>query len=623
MELLRSPERASTSAIWVECLDCGHRSAYHPTAANCPNCQGEWQQAVYDYAALGKRLPERLAQRPFDMWRYRELLPIQAYYPSLSMGEGGTPLIHAPNLGMMLGCPNIYIKDERQGPTNSFKDRQAAIGIAALKEAGITEAVLASTGNVAIAYSAHAARAGIKLWAFITSLVPAEKMREIAIYGTQVIKVTATYDQAKKLAAEFARQRGFYLERGARTIPSVEGMKTIAFEIAEQLSADACIADAGSAAAPGSAPWRVPDWYFQAVSGGLGPLGVQKGFAELRAMGLTDGLPGLAIIQAEGCAPMVQAWKDGLAAAKPVLNPRTHIATLATGDPGRTYTLLQERIREAGRGIFESVPDEETFRTIHILAKMEGISVEPAAAVAFAGLIRLARAGRFKTSDVIVVNCTGHTMPVETTILGEGWSRDVVLPGQPLPALSAETPAATLPGSRQALPAFKPIPPGEGSVKETPEEGLLAALSQVSAERYPRIVIVDDTPDARRLIRRILQASSATGGDYEIFEAANGRQAIELIRQSLPDLIILDLMMPEVDGFAVLDDLKAHTETAAIPVIVVTAKSLTPEDARRLNGHIHALMQKGEFMSDDLLEEIQALLNADSGSGRDPVSKSG
>jgi threonine synthase len=114
------------------------------------------------------------------------------------MGEGGTPLIHAANLGLMLGCPNIYIKDERQGPTSSFKDRQAAVAIASLKEAGITETVLASTGNVAIAYSAYAARAGIKLWAFLTSLVPAEKMREVAIYGTQVVKVTASYDQATK-----------------------------------------------------------------------------------------------------------------------------------------------------------------------------------------------------------------------------------------------------------------------------------------------------------------------------------------------------------------------------------------------------------------------------------------
>ena len=106
------------------------------------------------------------------MWRYKELLPVVNHNPELSLGEGGTPLLKASNLGMMLGIPNLYIKDERQGPTTSFKDRQAAVTIAAMKEAGVTEAVIASTGNVAIAYSAYAARAGIKLWAFITSLVP-------------------------------------------------------------------------------------------------------------------------------------------------------------------------------------------------------------------------------------------------------------------------------------------------------------------------------------------------------------------------------------------------------------------------------------------------------------------
>ncbi len=604
--------------IQVECLDCGKHSTYHTLETQCPHCGSEWRQAVYDYASLGKRLPGLLERRPFDMWRYRELLPLTGFNPSLSMGEGGTPLIHAPNLGLMLGCPNIYIKDERQGPTNSFKDRQAAIGVAALKEAGITEAVLASTGNVAIAYSAHAARAGIKLWAFVTSLVPAEKMREVAIYGTQVVKVTATYDQAKKLAAEFARQRGYYLERGARTIPSVEGMKTIAFEIAEQLSAGFFPA-AGFSPASGFSPaampedqsvedpasmhtetskngrtqyspaaWRVPDWYFQSVSGGLGPLGVQKGFHELMLMGLTRRMPGMAIIQAEGCSPMVKAWEQDLNVAEPVLDPRTHIATLATGDPGRTYTLLRERIQQGGgEGLFAAVSDEETFRTIHILAKMEGVSVEPAAAVAFAGLIRLARLGKINPNDTIVVNCTGHTLPVETSILGDGWARSVEVS----PAYTSTMPASTV----FAAPPLSPLP-------ASPQEGLLSALNQVTAERFPRIAIVDDTPDARRLIRRILQST----GDYTIFEATNGRDAIELVRQELPDLIILDLMMPEVDGFTVLDELKSQPETASIPVIVVTAKSLTADENRRLRGQIHSLMQKGEFLSDELLEEIQS-----------------
>jgi threonine synthase len=487
------------------------------------------------------------------------------------MGEGGTPLIEAPNLGMMLGLNHLFIKDERQGPTASFKDRQAAVNVMALKEAGITEAVLASTGNVAIAYSAYAVRGGIKLWAFLTSLVPEEKMREVALYGTQVVKVTGTYDQAKQVAAQFAEQRGLYLEKGARSIPSVEAMKTIAFEIVEQLAQPPnCVAQVGNTRQD-QAVWRAPDWYIQAVSGGLGPLGVQKGFSELYQMGLTDRVPAIACIQIEGCAPMVRSWQAGRDQAEVVPSPRTHITTLSTGDPGKTYTILRTAALKNG-GTFESVSDEEAFRMIHILAKMEGISVEPAAAVAFAGLIKLARAGIINSDDVIVVNCSGHTMPIERIILGEGWSHDVAA-------------AATRLG-------------------ETPIEGLLAALSHLSADRFPRVAIVDDNADARRLIRRILQARD----NFALFEAADGQDALGLLEQEQPDLIILDLMMPGVDGFSVLDALKENPKTAAVPVIVVTAKELTSEEKRRLGGQIHGLMQKGKFLSDDLAQEVKSLV---------------
>ena len=134
--------------------------------------------------------------------------------------------------------------------------------------------------------------------------------------------------------------------------------------------------------------------------------------------------------------------------------------------------------------------------------------------------------------------------------------------------------------------------------------GLLAALNRVTDDRFPNILIVDDTKEARRLIRRILQAQ----GNYTLMEAANGRQAIEIAQKELPDLIILDLMMPELDGFAVLDALKANTQTAPIPVVVVTAKELTPDEKKRLSGQIYSLMQKGEFMNDELLDEVRSLI---------------
>ncbi|HNK62777.1 MAG TPA: pyridoxal-phosphate dependent enzyme, partial [Anaerolineales bacterium] len=260
----------------------------------------------------------------------------------------------------------------------------------------------------------------------------------------------------------------------------------------------------------------------------------------------------------------------GLEKAEPVISPKTHIETLATGDPGRSYEFLRNYVNTTN-GAFESVSDEEAFRAMHVLAKMEGISAEPAAAVAFAGLFKLIRAGVIKPSDTVVVNCTGHTMPAEAGVLGDNWLRDVNFPT---------------------------------STSQTPQEGLLSALTQVAPERFPKIVIVEDTTEARRLIRRILQSQ----GNFTIMEAANGREGLELILHELPDLIILDLMMPEMNGFTVIEALRANPETAAIPVIVATAKELTPDEKNRLSGHIQALLQKGDFLNDEFLEEVKSLI---------------
>ena len=166
-------------------------------------------------------------------------------------------------------------------------------------------------------------------------------------------------------------------------------------------------------------------------------------------------------------------------------------------------------------------------------------------------------------------------MSVERAILGDKWARNIVLPSK-----------------QTELPQ---------------EEGLLAALSKVTDDKYSKILIVDDTEDARRLIRRILQAS----GNFTILEAENGVQGVKISQEELPNLIILDLMMPEMDGFSVLDALKATSSTANIPVIIVTAKELTQDEKERLNGQVQGLMQKGEFMNADLINEVQSNINKD------------
>jgi threonine synthase len=557
--------------IWVECPACGYQEGMDRPLLNCPSCRGDWMDARYDYLALREQLPGLLAVRAFTMWRYWDLLPLQDPANILTMGEGGTPLLHATNLGMMLGRPHIFVKDERQGPTGSFKDRQASLAISCMKEQGITEAVVASTGNVAISYSAYSALGSIKLWTFLTSSVPADKMREVALYGSEVIKVTGTYDQTKKVAADFAEHKGLHLDQGLKSFAAKESMKTVAFETAEQLGQMMDIGYSPSAAYfPISNPqvlrFRAPDWYIQAVSGGLGPVGVWKGFKELYDMGLVDRLPKLALIQAEGCAPMVHSFRKGLEVAEPVTHPQTIITTVATGYPGLAYTYLRKRILEYG-GLFEAVSDEEAFRAMHVMAKMDGLSMEPAAGLAFAGLFKLVGAGIIQPDDVVVVNCSGHTFPVEKHLLGDTWSRS--------------------------------LDASEAAHAQGTEEGLLTSLDRLD-NRVQRVAIVEDDPDARRLLRRVLQAR----GEYQIFEAEGGCQGIEMVRQHRPDLVLLDLMMPEVDGFEVLDAIRADPDLEDTRIIVITAKTLTANERRRLSDQIEVLLQKGSFLDDDLLEEI-------------------
>ncbi|MCA9916534.1 MAG: pyridoxal-phosphate dependent enzyme [Anaerolineales bacterium] len=566
----------------IVCRACQSKFTFERPLPACPNCNNGWLDAEYDLthpkynghlAQRGQDWLQQLDKRGATLWRYRELLPLQHDENIVTLGEGWTPLIKAHNLGLMLGHPNIYIKDERQGPTGSFKDRQAAIAISAMKEAGIKEAVVASTGNVAIAYSAYSARAGIKLWVFVTSSVPADKMREVALYGSEVIKVAGTYDEAKRVAEEFAASKNLFLDRGIKGIAAKEAMKTLAFEVAEQLGS----IEAGQTPymINGSQhPWKTPDWYLQAVSGGMGPVGVMKGFAELKRLGLVAKLPKMACFQTSGCAPMANSFHRGLAVAENVQEPRTDITTLATGAPGEAYQVLRELILQHG-GTIDAITDVAAFNALHLVAKMDGISVEPATAVTFAGLFKLIREGTILPHETVVLNCSGHTFPVEKHIIGEHYTRDMMLPDT-----------------------------GElARANRSREEGLLTALEELDS-RVQRIVIVEDNLDAARLIRRILQAQ----GDFLIDEAHDGQTGLRLIQETHPNLVILDLMMPELDGFGVVEAMKADPTFKETPIIVITAKELTDDEKDRLDGKIKALLQKGSFMDSDLLNDIQRAL---------------
>ena len=552
----------------VVCLDCGHSMSPDPLPLTCAQCGSGWLQGRYDYPKAGETWRAELAQRPTTLWRYAELLPVDAEKSTISFGEGWTPLTKAVRLSKELGHERIYIKDERVSPTSSFKDRQGTLVVSYLAQHGIKELVMASTGNKAAAYAAFCARAGIRLWVFLTSTVPAEKLRELALYGAEVVKIAGTYDQAKQVAKDFAARRNLFYDTGTALLPAREAFKTIAFEIAEQLA---------RTQPTENGKWRAPDWYVQAVSGGIGLLGAWRGFQELKEMGLIDKLPKLAVVQVEGCAPMVTAWRFKQEKAEPVV-PHTRIAVLATGAPGKSYTQLRQVCMENG-GTMISVSDGEAFRAMRRMARVEGYSMEPAAAVAFAGLEKLIGNGVIGKDETVVVNCSGHTFPAEKHILEDQYVLDL--------EFNEESADAT-------------------SKHPQPEEGLRAAFERLE-EQVTTVVVIDDNPQDSRLIRRLLQAHK----DYRIFEINNPLDGLDVVKQRKPDLVVLDLTMPEMDGFTLLEALKQDPEVSKIPVVVVSAKTLTPNDRARLEKYAESLWQKGAFSTRELVAHVVETLGGD------------
>jgi threonine synthase len=563
----------------IRCLQCGHELEADLFTTRCNACGGLWLDARYDLDVLPENWPQVVAQRPANLWRYWELLPFPEEFSFVTMGEGWTPLTRALGLEWETGHGEtggeIWIKDERQSPTGSLKDRQATFTVSTLKAQSIKEMVLASTGNAAAAYAAYCARAGIKVWVFLPSSVPAEKMRELALYGAEVIKVTGTYDQTKKVAADFAARRGIYKDQGAKAIPGKESMKTIALEIAEQLPPLSSPPRVGGT--EGGRRWQAPDWYIQAVSGGIGPLGVLKGFTELYTAGLIDRVPKLGIVQAEGCSPMVQAWKQGKAQADPV-QPDTLVTVLSTGEPGMAYEILKQACDQYG-GAMVSVSDGDAFRAMRRVARTEGFSMEPAASVAFAGLDKLLAESHIRPGERVVVNCSGHTFSAEKHALED---RHVFHLKTDIPATSQLSP-----------------------------EGLAMTLEQLD-EQITSIVVIDDNPNDSRLIRRLLQSYK----QYRVFEANNSLDGIDLVRQRQPDLVMLDLSMPDTDGFAVMEELKADERTREIPVVIVSAKTLTSNEWEFLRRYTDSIWQKGNFSARELIGHVAEMLGDEIQSGK-------
>jgi threonine synthase len=342
---------------------------------------------VYDPA---RPLPDRraIADRAPSLWRYREWLPFDGA-PVWSLDTGFTPLVEAPALARRLGVARAWVKNDTVShPSLSFKDRVVAAALNAAAAFGLDTVGCASTGNLANAVAAHAARAGLRAWIFIPDELEAAKVLGTSIYGARLVRVRGTYDDVNRLCAQVADRFGWGIVNVNLRGYYGEGSKTVAYEIAEQLG------------------WRLPDAVVAPMAGGSLLTKLRKGFAEFRDAGLVAGvLPRLYGAQAAGCAPIVRLVERGTGAIAPEV-PRTVCRSLAIGNPA-DGVFAARAIVETG-GWAAAVSDAELVAGIRALAEDTGVFAETAGGVTVAAALALARAGRLRPDDEVVLCITGH-----------------------------------------------------------------------------------------------------------------------------------------------------------------------------------------------------------------------
>ncbi len=326
------------------------------------------------------------------MWRYRELMPVFADETPVSLGEGFTPLFHATRLGARLGMDRLYIKDESLNPTNSFKARGQSAAITRAKGLGVTTVSVPSAGNAGNAMAAYAAKAGLRAEVFLPKDVKEPFARECILYGAGVTLVDGLITDAARVAAEKGGALGWYDVSTLKEPYRIEGKKTMAYELAEQMD------------------WRYPDWILYPTGGGTGMVGMWKAFDELEAIGwiAPQRRPRMVSVQADGCAPIVRAFEQGLEKAPMWENAATVADGLrvprAIGD-----FLVLRAVRESG-GTALSVPDNEMVDGMITIGSTEGVSAAPEGGAALAALERLLAAGTIKPHESVVLFNTGGAL---------------------------------------------------------------------------------------------------------------------------------------------------------------------------------------------------------------------
>jgi threonine synthase len=380
----------------LRCRECRRTYDVAPRYA-CDWCFGPLEVVYDDDAVRGAVTRESIAAGPPTIWRYAGLLPVDEAPNGLPVGC--TPLLRADRLAAELGLGELWVKDDTRNPTNSFKDRVVAVAVAKALEFGLKTIACASTGNLANAVAAAAARAGLPSYVFIPADLEPAKVVTTAVYGTNLVAVDGTYDDVNRLCAELAGEEPWaFVNVNVRPFYA-EGSRTLAFETAEQLG------------------WQAPDHVVVPVASGSLLTKVHRGFGDLVQAGLLDEAPvRVSGAQAAGCSPVATAFAEGSDTIRPQ-KPDTIAKSLAIGDPADGYYAL-DTVRHTG-GALAAVSDDEVRAGIRLLARTEGIFGETAAGVTIASLRRLAADGVVRPDERVVVYVTGHGLKTLDAVRGE------------------------------------------------------------------------------------------------------------------------------------------------------------------------------------------------------------
>ncbi len=371
----------------LECVRCGATFSGREDLYGCTEC-GDGIQLALDLSGLShSTLAASWRTRPLGVWRYRELLPVNGG-EEVSLQEGGTPLLHVGDLGAAAPGRPWFVKNEGQNPTGSFKDRGMTVGVTRARALHRRRVICASTGNTAASLAAYASRAGIPCAVLVPSGGVAQgKLAQALFEGADVVGVMGSFDDAMNLVVEAAKRLDAYVLNSINPY-RIEGQKTAAFEVFEQLGG------------------KVPDWLVCPVGNGGNLAAYWKGFQELKAIRATDRLPRLVGVQAEKAAPIADAIQRNLKEIVPVAKPETVASAIRIGNPANWRKTVRAIRESDGRAL--SLPDRTILEAQSLLAKREGIFVEPASATSVAAALRLAQEGTFDEGDTVVCVCTGH-----------------------------------------------------------------------------------------------------------------------------------------------------------------------------------------------------------------------